>query len=201
MFGACVVRLMAVLFSIYLLLWIQSFAQSGAGTSGSQPVITRMEGKNIYMNIMIISVLISGVVFPVVGILCDHITPKIVIPFAFLFRAAFVGCFMFVAVKPFHTDTYVCCVMMVIGTIIENISTDTIFYQNLQRETRAILTGMYAFCGLVGIFCYSLTAGYMFDTIGKKSPFMLICILDLSYAFIVLMLIPCGLFNEHERKR
>lgn len=86
MVGASITKLLAVLFSIYLLLWIQTFSASD-GSSGAMPLITKQEGKTIYQNIMVISVLVSGFVFPFVGGICDRFSPKYVIPFAFLCRA------------------------------------------------------------------------------------------------------------------
>jgi len=125
MLGAMVVRLMMVILAVYLLLWIQSFARQ---EGDAKPEITRMEGKKIYITIMIIAVLISAVVFPIMGILCDHVSPKIIIPLSFIFRAGCVSGFVFMAEKPTHTDTYVLCILMVIGTVLENMSTDTLFY-------------------------------------------------------------------------
>ena len=74
---------------------------------------------------------------------------------------------------------------MIIGTIIENISVDSIFNKNLPKETRGILGGLYSFSGYVGLLIFSLTAGWMFDNIGPKSPFVLVGFLDASFALYV----------------
>ena len=87
-----------------------------------------MEGKKIYITIMIIAVLISAVVFPIMGVICDKVNPKIIIPLSFIFRAGCVTGFVFMAKNPTHTDTFVLCILMVIGTVLENMSTDTLFY-------------------------------------------------------------------------
>ena len=89
---------------------------------------------------------------------------------------------------------------MIIATIVESISVDTIFQQNLAKETRAILNGCYSFAGQIGILTYSLVAGYLFDKVGPKSPFALIGLLDTVYALIIITAATCGVFEKHEDK-
>ena len=48
---------------------------------------SRQQGKTIYQDIMVMSVLVSAFVFPFVGKLCDSYSPKLMIPLAFLLRA------------------------------------------------------------------------------------------------------------------
>ena len=82
MIGASITRLLSVLFSLYLILWIQSFAATGV-------IESRDEGKVIYMNMMIISVVLSAFIFPFVGKLCDIYDERIIVPYAFLTRFVF----------------------------------------------------------------------------------------------------------------
>ena len=86
---------------------------------------------------------------------------------------------------------------MIVATIIENISIDTIFAKNLPRETRAILNGVYSFSGSLGILIYSLVGGWLFDTYGPRSPFVLIGILDFLYGFYILIRAK-SIFQKHE---
>jgi hypothetical protein len=55
---------------------------------------------------------------------------------------------------------------MIIATIIENISVDTIFNKNLPKETRALLNGVYSMAGQLGILLYSKYGGVLFDMYG-----------------------------------
>ena len=77
---------------------------------------------------------------------------------------------------------------MILATICENTSVDTIFNKNLPKETRGILNGAYSFAGQLGILIFSLLAGWMFDNIGPKTPFYLIGVLDFLYAILVIIL-------------
>jgi MFS-type transporter involved in bile tolerance (Atg22 family) len=75
---------------------------------------------------MVISVLLSAVVLPFVGKACDYFSPKITIPVAFMFRSA--TAYFFAKLK--HPDTYeafLVCILMIMASIIENISVETIF--------------------------------------------------------------------------
>ena len=104
------------------------------------------EGKTIYVNMMLYSVVLSSLVFPFVGKFCDTYSPKKTGPFAFLFRCSTTYMFWLLE-RPDTTSAYAVCVLMIIGTIIENISIDSIFNKNLPKETRGILNGVYSFAG------------------------------------------------------
>ena len=177
--GACITRLLSVLFSSYLILWIQQFAKNGI-------LRDRDQGKEIYINMMLYSVVLSSFVFPFVGKFCDTYSPRKTVPFAFLFRCSTTYMFWLLD-RPDTVYAYAVCVMMIIGTIIENISIDSIFNKNLPKETRGILNGVYSFAGQCGILIYSFLGGWMFDNIGPKSPFILIGFLDFAFAILVIV--------------
>ena len=89
---------------------------------------------------------------------------------------------------------------MILATICENTSIDTIFNKNLPKETRGILNGAYSFSGQLGVFVFSILSGYLFDEVGPKTPFYLIGILDFIYAILVIILTTQGLFDVHDLK-
>lgn len=75
--GGSITRLIAVLFSTYLILWIQSFEGQKDGDSA----------KNIYFNMMIISVVFSAMILPILGRYIDNSPAIKIAPWAFLGRA------------------------------------------------------------------------------------------------------------------
>jgi len=79
---------------------------------------------------MIFSVLVSTVIFPIVGKLCDTFQPRNILPFSFLFRCLSTILFSFLHI-PDSYQAYGVCVFMVVASIVNNISTDTIYYKNL----------------------------------------------------------------------
>ena len=81
--GSCVTRLVSILFSTYLLLWVQTF--DGFDNDSTS--------KNIYANIMIVSVICSCLIFYPLGRLIDEKDPIRLIPWAFALRC--VSMYMF----------------------------------------------------------------------------------------------------------
>ena len=78
---------------------------------------------------MVISVLISAFIFPFVGTICDEYSPRFIIPFAFAFRSITTVMFYYLS-SPNTYAAYVICILMVVATVIENISVDSIFVKN-----------------------------------------------------------------------
>ena len=143
-------------------------------------------GKDIYMQIMLISVAFSTVLFPLIGKVCDNMEPARIVPSAFLIRCAST-CMFCMLDRPDTYEAYFVCVLMIIGTIVENISVDSIFNKNLPKESRGALNGLYSFAGQSGILVYSMVGGWMFDNIGRYSPFVVIGICDFSFAILCLI--------------
>ena len=177
--GAAITRLLAVLFSTYLILWIQKFADEGVLESDNV-------GKEIYMEIMLISVAFSTILFPLIGYICDSMDPARIVPGAFLMRCAST-CMFCMLDRPDTFEAYLVCVLMIMATIIENSSVDSIFNKNLPKESRGALNGLFSFAGQSGILIYSLIGGWMFDNIGRFSPFVIIGICDFCFAMLCLI--------------
>ena len=135
--GNMVCKLMAVLFSNYLILWVSTFTKSGYLQSDK-------EAKSIYINIMVMSVILSAVVFPLVGRLCDTIDPRKIVPFAFILRAIATYWFYHLE-KPDTFEAYAVCISIVLSSIFETISIDSIFFKLLPKELRGVLNGIYSF--------------------------------------------------------
>ena len=73
--SAMVIRLISVLFSVYMLLWIGSFVSTGY-------LADENESLSIYRRITMISMILTGVLLPVIGHLADKTPSKVIIPIA-----------------------------------------------------------------------------------------------------------------------
>ena len=144
---------------------------------------------------MVISVLVSAFVFPFVGAASDYYSPKTMIPAAFFFRAFMTYLFSFVT-DPNSWRSFIVSMLMIIATIVENISVDTVFAKNLPKETRGLLNGIYSFAGQVALLAFFFAGGWLFDNLGSNPPFYLIGILNFDYALLVLLLSQSGIFND-----
>jgi MFS family permease len=180
--GAAITKLLAVLFSVYLLLWITCYYRDLGTLTGDEAADRATE---IYIRIVVSVALLSIVVFPVVGKLCDVVDPRKLMPFAFLSRCVTTYLFWLLE-SPESWQCFVVSVAMVIATIGESITCDAIFMKNLNKETRGVLSGAYSFVGQVGTLIFSLLGGWMFDNpaLGRKSPFVATGVLDLVFTII-----------------
>ena len=130
---------------------------------------------------MVISVVISALVFPFVGLFIDKCDVIRLMPVAFIFR--FVTALIFMKID--DPDSYTCltvCVLLIIGTIFENSVIDTIFAKSIPKEARGILTCLQGLVGSTGILVFSFLSGYMYDHISNKAPFAFIGFLDFAFA-------------------
>lgn len=185
--GASITRLLSVLFSTFLILWINKdmvTAESGSALRKQQ----ESEAKDIYINIMVSSALICIIVLPLIGKLCDTVDPRKIMPFAFVSRSLITYMFWRLT-SPQDEWTFVVCVSMVVATITESVCCDSIFMKNLNKETRGIFNGLFSFAGQIGILIFSLAGGWMFDNLGGKTPFVTIGILDIVFVIIFLSFI------------
>lgn len=132
--GNSIVKLLAVLFSNYLVLWIASFKSKGLLESDQQ-------GKEIYIKIMLLAVIVSSIIFPFVGKLIDSVNPRKVIPVAFTFRAILCVYFHYLT-APDSLESYTVIISMIITCVFEDISNNALFYKSLSKDTRGLLYGM-----------------------------------------------------------
>ena len=79
-----ITQIIAILFNVYMLLWITSFVDSGLLTEEA-------EGKALYQTIIVIATLIVAAFTPVFGLMADKIPGICLIPLTFAVRCA-AGC-------------------------------------------------------------------------------------------------------------
>ena len=87
---ACVVRLAVILFSVYMILWLQSFETLGGGGAGSKEALI------IYRRIIMLSMVLTGLLLPVIGYVADKTPSRVLVPLAFFTRCC--ACFLFVSI-------------------------------------------------------------------------------------------------------
>jgi len=90
---------------------------------------------------MIISVVISSFILPFVGMFLDTYPAIKIVPLAFLFRC-FTTYAFYLLNDPSSVWAYVVCVLMIVATILESNTVDSIFSKNLVKETRGMLCGL-----------------------------------------------------------
>lgn len=117
--GSGITKLVSVLFSTYLILWIQSF----------DTLVDKEYSKNIYFNMMVISVLISTMILPLIAKHIDNSPAIKVVPYTFIARCVFTILFSMLK-TPDSIASYTICVLIIVSTILESNLIDSIFSKN-----------------------------------------------------------------------
>jgi predicted MFS family arabinose efflux permease len=184
-----IMRLVGILFSTYMLLWIQSFVNTGY-------LEAEDDALRIFRKVMMISMVGNLVVLPLVGWLSDTVRSAILIPFAYALR--FVACMAFTHLEvPDSTSAYISCTFLILATQLENVSVEVLFMRDMPGDIRGILNALLHFSGQIGILFYSQVGGRLFDSMGPAAPFWLLGIMDIVVGGLALIL---GLLGKFEAK-
>jgi len=182
-----VIRLIAVLFSNFLLLWITSFVDEG--------LITEQESKSLYQQMILISTLGSIIVAPLFGYISDKVSSAVLIPIAFTIRGACGYTFMFMNDPRSPFAITICC-LLILFTVLEAISIEVLLFRGMPSQIRGTMMGAFSFFGMLGTLLFTLIGGQMFDRIGRNSPFVFLAIMDSFLVLLTLFMTCTGTFKS-----
>jgi len=140
--GCGVTKLYNILFSTFWLLFIQSFYPNDSSDDYK-------EAKIIYSNVMMVSVVFGVLLVPVCGKIADTCNPQYVLPIAFFSRTISISLFWFI-VSPSGYYSYAVSVLLVLCTVMENVTVDCLLLRNADREIRGVIYGAATSCGYIG---------------------------------------------------
>lgn len=138
-FGCYLIRLIQVLFAVYLLLWITTFVDNGYYE-------TEREAMTEYQKISIIAVTTSIVTVPVVAWASDNAHQGYFISFAFGLRACSIAAFMFLK-RPDSALAYIDMIVLITASGIENVALEAYFIKHVPGDIRGAMTGVFNFFG------------------------------------------------------
>ena len=172
-------KLYSILFSTFWLLFILALEPN------------QKKAQTIYQYVMIVSI-VCGIAFvPLVGKLADNVNPQIVLPLSCITR--FLACVGFLFIKnPAHIFSYFISIMLVLGTLMEQVCNEAIMFRNAPREIRGVIFGVANAFGFLGQFIFAMVGGILFDTMGPKWPFLLVGACDFTLFVITASLGYCG---------
>lgn len=183
-------RLITVLFSVYLQLWIMSFKESG--------VIESTElADRVYMRITAAAVVSLVFFAPLYGLYSDVADPKKMITLSFLIRGLLAACFKFVQ-DPNTWQGYLLGVSIIIVSAAQFISVESYLMYRVKKTIRGTLMGFAMFAGSIGMTTFAIVGGIIFDRIGPWAPFVLVALIDGLVVIISLAFIYCGLLDSRE---
>ena len=137
--SALVIRLVSVLFAVYMILWLGSFVQSGHLNDQTEVLM-------IYRWIVMISMILTGVMLPIIGHLADKTPSRVIVPLAFFTRC--VAAFMFVQITDPNTVlSYLSCSLLILATTVENVAVEVLFMRDMPGDVRGAMNGCLHFFG------------------------------------------------------
>lgn len=111
---------------------------------------------------MMVSVVFGVMLVPVCGKIADSCNPQWVLPCAFFSRAVAIIAFWFVN-HPNGYYAYAVSVLLVLCTGMENVTVDCLLLRAVDREIRGVAFGIANACGYLGMLCFSLGGGILYD--------------------------------------
>ena len=184
LFGKGITQLITILFSIYVVLWIARFVDSGLLESDEV-------SKELYQKIMLFSMIGTMVMTPLAGYIADKLHWGLNICIAFTLR--FTTGVLFLQINDPRTSFAITlCIFYVISSVFSNTSIEAGYLKKIPSEIRGIMLGLFWVFGFTGIVLFTLAAGYLHDVIGPKTPFTLLLGLDGTYLSIVVLMGLCG---------
>ena len=187
--GAAIIRLLAILFSNFLLLWIMSFVDDG--------LITNDQSKDLYQFIILTSTIATIVLTPLLGYIGDKVPSTIIVPVAFTLRGICGYSFMWMKSPKSFFSVTLCC-LLIIFTVIEAISIEVLLMRGMPSQIRGTMMGMFAFCGQLGTLMFTLIGGQLFDRIDRNAPFVFLAMMDTLLVLLTLTLICLGKLKRHQ---
>ena len=148
--GAAIIRLIAVLFSNFLVLWIMSFVDDGK--------ITQSKSKTLYQAIILTATICTILLLPILGHVADKMRSQIVVPIAFILRGLCGYSFMWINDPTTIFSKMMCC-LLIIFTVVEAISIEVLLMRGMPGSIRGTMMGMFAFFGQTGTLLFTLVGG------------------------------------------
>jgi hypothetical protein len=180
-------RPISVLFTVYCLMWIVSFVDSGV-------IADDYEAQKIYQRITLISMLGTAVFLPMVGYVSDRLGAHITVPASFIGRACVLTSFLHIK-NPDSIFSYIMCSLIVITSAMQASSIDALFLKTVPKEIRGAMYGTLNLFANIGTLLFTHYGGPAFDKIGPTSPFIIIACADWAVFLFAISLVFVGLLR------
>jgi MFS family permease len=181
-------RPVAVLFTVYCLMWIVSFVDSGV-------VEDDQHAQVIYQKITLTALVGVAICLPIVGWVSDKYGPHITIPLSFVIRALVLMSFLTIK-KPDSYFSYAMCSIIIISSAMQASSIDALFLKSIPKEIRGAMVGTYNMFANVGTLLFTYYGGPAFDKIGPASPFIMIACGDWLVFLLAIILAIFGVLKS-----
>ena len=140
--GVMVSKLVTILYSIYLMLWMTSFVENGVIESDERV-------KTLYSEVLTGAMVGTLVAMPLFGKIADTAPIAVFLPIAFLMRGAIAYQFQFIS-EPESSTAMVLSMLIIVASAIQYISVEVLYLRSLPNDIRGVMIGMSNFFALLG---------------------------------------------------
>jgi MFS family permease len=183
-----VARPVSVLFTVYCLMWIVSFVDTGV-------VADDQQAQRIYQRITLAAMLGTAVFLPLLGHFSDKFGAHVTVPVSFMTRAAVLTSFLQIK-NPDSLLSYVMCSLIIISSAMQASSIDSLFLKSVPKDIRGAMYGTLNLFANIGTLLFTHYGGPAFDKIGPTSPFIIIACGDWAVFLIAVTLVMLGLLKH-----
>lgn len=185
LFGTMTARTLHYLFATFLTLFIIS------------EIDDRREAEILVQKVNITCVIAAVLIVVPAGRIADNFPAKVLIPIVYFLAAASLIAFQFI---PSPRETMLPLYLVVTGIMIASVLTmtsiETVFSRNLPKEVRGTMNSIQTLFGTIGALLFTVVGGYMFDLYGARSPFMVVAVINLTFALFVTLSGVTGRFKH-----
>lgn len=181
-------RPVSVLFTVYCLMWIVSFVDSGV-------VANDLEAQKIYQKITLIAMFGTAISLPPLGHISDKFGAHLTVPAAFLTRGAVLTSFMQIK-NPDTAFSYLMCSLIIITSAMQASAIDALFLKTVPKEIRGAMVGTLNLFANIGTLLFTYYGGPAFDKVGPTTPFIIIACGDWTVFLLALVLALLGYLKD-----
>ena len=174
-----------VLLVVCVLLWVTSFVDSGH-------LATEAEAKQIYQNLLLVSVAFATLSAPLVYIGIDRWHLGYLISIFFALRATALIFGYPNLTEPNGIGAYLCTGITLMSSGIAMVLCETFFIKKCPGNIAGSMKGVFNFFGQLGTLCLTIASGQLYDKVNPAAPFILVGVLDLTVCVLCLVLSLCG---------
>ena len=140
--GVMVSKLVTILYSIYLMLWMTSFVPTGVVESDERV-------KTLYSEVLTGAMVGTLIAMPFFGKIADTAPIGVFLPIAFLMRGAIAYQFQFIK-DPESTMSVLLSMLIIVASAVQFISVEVLYLRSLPSDIRGVMIGLSNFFGLLG---------------------------------------------------
>lgn len=170
-----------MLLVVCVLLWVTNFVDQGY-------LETEDEAKQVYQNLLLVSVGFATISAPLVYLNIDRIHLGYQIAVFFALRASVLLFGYPNLTVPNSIGAYFVTSVTLMSSGIAMVLCETFFIKKCPGEIAGSMKGVFNFFGQLGTLCLTIVSGQLYDKVNPASPFIVVGCLDLCVCVLAIVM-------------